>query len=65
MKGEILDYRLLALVKLILPQFAMNTSLRRTDQTEFEMHATSLSSVQPPDFDATSHQVSAMEDEGS
>ena len=53
------------LVKLIPLHFVLNILLQGTDQAEFEMHVNSLSSAQPQDFDATAHQVAAMEDEGS
>ena len=65
MKGEIPYRGIPMLVKLIPLHFALNTSLQGTYRAEFEMHVNSLSSVHPQDFDATSHQVAAVEDEGS
>ena len=45
--------------------FALNTLFRGTDWAEFEMHVNLISSVQSWDFDATAHQVAAVDDEGS
>ena len=63
-KGGILDDGLLTLVKLTPPHLALNLSFRGSDRVEFDMHVNSLSSTHPQEFDATSHQVAAVEDEG-
>ena len=63
-KGCIPSNELPTLVKLTPHHFALNTSFQGTDRAEFEMHATSLYSIHPRYFDATAHQVAAVEDEG-
>ena len=64
-KGEILAARIPMLVKLTPLHFELKLLFRGTDQAEFEIHTTSLSSVHSRDLDATSHQLAAVEDEGS
>ena len=40
-----------------LLRFALKSSFQGTDQAEFEMHVTSLSSIHPRYLDNTAHQV--------
>ena len=64
-KGEIPTDGISTLVKLTLLHFALNALFRGIDRSEFDMHVALLSSVNPCDLDATTHQVATEEDEGS
>ena len=63
--GEIPAEGLPAITRLTSMIFANNTTFTGTSSSEFESHVTSLSSVEPRDFDSCAHQPADDEDEGS
>ena len=63
--GEIPDEGFPTLTKLTPMLFSANTTFTGTSPSQFEAHATSLSSTDPRHFESNAHQPATSEDEGS